>query len=113
MILAIIQKRLTQKGYIIKNYKTYSILILLLNFTACSPTSNEVSNCASDGAGGEQFNPNKHVIKPCTREYVPVCGEVQIECITTPCEPLKQTFPNACVLGNNKNATFLYKGKCK
>jgi len=52
-------------------------------------------------------------MRPCTKEYVPVCAEVAIECITTPCEPIKQTFSNACVLSNNKKATFLYKGACK
>jgi hypothetical protein len=108
-----------------KNYKRYTIALLILGFTACSsthdegqkhspfPVDNEVPNCAADGPGCEQFNPNKDNIKPCTREYMPVCGEVQIECVTTPCEPMKKTFSNACVLGNNKRARFLYDGACR
>ena len=104
-----------------KNYKIYTIAFLILGFTACSSTpkesqthaDNKVPNCAADGPGCKQFNPDKDLIKPCTREYVPVCGEIQIECVTTPCEPIKKTFSNACVLGNNKHARLLYKGACK
>ena len=106
-----------------KSYQIYTIAFLLLALTACSsnhdkaqinppfPIANEVPNCAADGC--EQFNPNKDSIKPCTREYIPVCGEVQIECVTTPCEPIKKTFSNACVLGNDKRARLLYAGACK
>jgi len=32
----------------------------------------------------------------CTMEYAPVCGLVQVQCVTTPCDPVPQTFGNAC-----------------
>jgi len=90
-----------------KNYKIYNMTLLALALTACSPTTKEYQATTSPQAT------NTHTMRPCTKEYFPVCAEVAIECITTPCEPIKQTFSNACVLSNNKKATFLYKGACK
>lgn len=87
-----------------QNYKIYAIAIFLLSFNACSPSHDEAKIQSS----------NQNTTKrPCTKEYIPVCGEVEVECITTPCEPIKKTFPNACVLANNKRAKLLYKGTCK
>jgi hypothetical protein len=47
----------------------------------------------------------------CTTDYVPVCGLVQVQCITTPCNPVYQTFGNRCELDRAK-ATFVYEGEC-
>ena len=41
-----------------------------------------------------------------------VCGKKQIECITTPCKPLMQTYRNYCVLKADPQATFLHQGSC-
>lgn len=49
----------------------------------------------------------------CTMEYAPVCAKVQVQCVTTPCEPVYETFGNACTMNANKNATFAYNGECK
>ena len=81
------------------NYKIYTTLLLALSFSACSTTNYKA--------------PIRNGIKPCTKEYVPVCAEVQVECIAAPCKPIKKTFPNMCVMQNNKNAKFLYKGSCR
>ena len=108
-----------------KNYKIYLLAFLMVGLTACTqtknednsdapfPTTNQVPNCAADGPGCKQFNPDKDKIIPCTREYAPVCAEVQIQCVTTPCEPMNQTFSNRCVMSNNKQAKFLYNGICR
>jgi len=90
-----------------KKYKLYTMILLLLSLTACFPTTKKHKERTSSQTS------NTHTMRPCTKEYIPVCAEVAIECITTPCEPIKQTFPNACVLSNNKKAKFLYKGICK
>src|SRR3989344_2587373 len=47
----------------------------------------------------------------CTSEYSPVCGQVAVQCITTPCNPIQQTFENICRL-NQARATYLYSGVC-
>ncbi len=48
----------------------------------------------------------------CTTEYAPVCGIVQVQCVTTPCEPIEQTFPNRCNLDENPLAEYLREGEC-
>lgn len=50
--------------------------------------------------------------KVCTREYMPVCAEVQIQCIKAPCYPIRQTFSNKCELESNSLATYLYDWEC-
>lgn len=49
----------------------------------------------------------------CTMEYAPVCASVAIQCITTPCDPIEQTFGNMCMMNANKLATFLHNGECE
>ncbi len=49
----------------------------------------------------------------CPAIYAPVCASVDVQCITTPCEKIEQTFSNQCVMNANKNASFLYAGKCQ
>lgn len=51
--------------------------------------------------------------KACTKEYAPVCAEVQVQCITAPCPPIKETFSNKCVMENNSLAVFLHEWACE
>lgn len=48
----------------------------------------------------------------CTKEYRPVCGAKQIQCITTPCNPIPTTYGNECMMKAD-GASFLYEGACK
>lgn len=48
----------------------------------------------------------------CTMEYAPVCGSVQVQCITAPCNPIKQTFSNSC-MARASNATNITNGTCE
>ncbi len=50
--------------------------------------------------------------KACTREYMPVCAEVKVQCIQAPCPPMKETFSNKCEMENNSLATFLHAWSC-
>src|SRR3989344_3800242 len=54
-------------------------------------------------------NPRPQV---CTMEYAPVCGAKPIVCITTPCNPIQQTYGNRCMMQAD-GATFLYDGACR
>lgn len=47
----------------------------------------------------------------CTMEYAPVCGLKNVQCVTTPCNPIVQTYSNACML-NADEATSLFSGEC-
>lgn len=50
----------------------------------------------------------------CTMQYDPVCALVQIQCITTPCDPIPETFGNACEMSRRWDmATYLYHGECE
>jgi peptidoglycan hydrolase-like protein with peptidoglycan-binding domain len=48
----------------------------------------------------------------CTKEYRPVCGQKQVQCITTPCNPVQQTYGNRCTMEAD-GATFLHEGACR
>lgn len=48
----------------------------------------------------------------CTKEYLPVCGDIQVQCVTTPCDPIPQTFPNRCV-ATAAGAKNIRGGECE
>lgn len=48
----------------------------------------------------------------CTQQYEPVCGAKQVQCVTTPCYPVYETYGNSCMLGLDKNAYFIHEGEC-
>lgn len=60
--------------------------------------------CGEGGGGGD-------IPGVCTKEYIPVCGSKQVQCITTPCNPIQQTYSNRCLLTSD-GATFLHTGVC-
>lgn len=33
----------------------------------------------------------------CTTQYAPVCGYTTVQCVSTPCEPIRQTYGNSCM----------------
>lgn len=43
----------------------------------------------------------------CTMEYNPVCASKQVQCITTPCNPIQQTYSNTCMM-NADQATLVH-----
>ena len=51
--------------------------------------------------------------KACTKDYRPVCAEVQVQCIKAPCPQIEETFSNKCMMENNSLAKFKHEGVCK
>lgn len=48
----------------------------------------------------------------CTKEYQPVCGQKTVYCITTPCNPVQQTYSNQCMMKAD-GATYVHAGACR
>lgn len=48
----------------------------------------------------------------CIELYAPVCGDVQVECITTPCNPVKETFSNSCFACAEERVISYTEGAC-
>ena len=47
----------------------------------------------------------------CTTQYEPVCGWVQVQCITAPCDPVPTDFSNSCMAAA-AGATDIMWGAC-
>lgn len=71
----------------------FTVLMVLAGFTGAFATAQARTDIA------------------CTMQYDPVCGARQVQCVTTPCYPVYETFGNACVLAAEE-ATFIHAGEC-
>lgn len=58
-------------------------------------------------------SPESKLAEICTMEYAPVCGLVDVQCVTTPCNPVPQTFGNACGACAQGNVTSYSEGSCE
>ncbi|GEM_PF-1745098 len=97
----------------------------IANFQECVAAGNPIlnSNPAQCVADGETFTEPFAEIMTCSEEsrkvgacaqiYEPVCATVEIQCLKAPCEPLKQTFSNACVACLNSLVKTYAAGECK
>lgn len=52
-------------------------------------------------------------VDACIEIYQPVCGLVEVQCITTPCPPVKQTFGNSCNACAQGNVISYEVGECE
>lgn len=72
----------------------------LCEFPACPPV------------GSISCTPEQKAADVCTMEYAPVCGLVEVQCITTPCNPVPETFGNACGACASGNVSSYTVGAC-
>lgn len=56
--------------------------------------------------------PEQKQAEACIEIYQPVCASVQIQCITTPCEPIPKTFGNSCEACSENSVTQYIEGAC-
>ncbi len=59
----------------------------------------------------EQVMGGKEKPIACTREYAPVCGEIQVQCVQAPCPPVQKTYSNNCVM-EAQGAILVNMGAC-
>lgn len=57
-------------------------------------------------------NTSNDEVGACTMDYTPVCWEIEIQCITTPCNNIRETFSNKCV-AEQSNAINIVQWECK
>lgn len=56
--------------------------------------------------------PESRKVDFCTKEINPVCAKVNIQCIKAPCNPIVQTFNNACEACHNQLVDSYSYGEC-
>jgi hypothetical protein len=74
-------------------------------FAPCStesPTDEPPITCTPEQRGAEV----------CMEMYAPVCASVQIQCVTTPCEPIPKTFSNNCFACREQSVDSYTQGEC-
>ena len=73
-------------------------------FAACpgETPKTETIKCTPEQKGAEA----------CIELYAPVCASVQIQCITTPCEPIPKTFSNSCFACSENSVDSYTEGEC-
>jgi len=64
---------------------------------------------------GDEFtsisNQLEHNLK-CDSTYAPICASKQVQCITTPCNPIPQTYMNQCMFDIDSDVKLLFNAKC-
>ena len=55
---------------------------------------------------------DSRIADACIQIYQPVCGKVNVQCITTPCDPILETFSNSCEACRNQLVKSYTEGAC-
>ena len=56
--------------------------------------------------------PEQRNVDACIEIYQPVCASVNVQCVTTPCGPVQETFANSCKACMNSLVSSYTKGEC-
>ncbi len=56
--------------------------------------------------------PEQRGVDACIEIYQPVCGTVDVQCVTTPCNPVQETFANSCKACANALVSNYTNGEC-
>ncbi len=56
--------------------------------------------------------PEQRNVDACIEIYQPVCASVNVQCVTTPCDPVQETFANSCKACKNSLVSSYTKGEC-
>ena len=56
--------------------------------------------------------PEQRNVDACIEIFQPVCGTVNVQCVTTPCDPAQETFANSCKACTNSLVSSYIMGEC-
>ena len=56
--------------------------------------------------------PEQRNVDACIEIYQPVCASVNVQCVTTPCDPVQETYANSCKACMNSLVSGYTKGEC-
>jgi hypothetical protein len=56
--------------------------------------------------------PEQRNVDACIEIYQPVCATVNVQCVTTPCDPVQETFSNSCKACTNPLVSSYTNGAC-
>mgnify|MGYP000197478753 CR=1 FL=1 len=71
-----------------------------------------IEKLSEGNAAASTCMPEQREADACVTLYNPVCGEVHVQCITAPCPPVYQTFPNSCEACRNSLVESYTQGEC-
>lgn len=80
-------------------------------FTSNKPEDNN-GGLSNQGAFFECPKEGREVVSCAKEAYKPVCAKVNVQCITTPCDPVSETFPTACSACKNPLVSGYTEGSC-
>jgi len=72
-----------------------------------------VLDSIDDSGSVSKCLPDSRKAEVCAQVYEPVCANVQIQCITTPCNLVPETFSNSCEACKNSLVEGYTAGVCK
>ena len=92
------------------------LMIFLLIITGCNNTVSVNKDSVEEQPTGKlkaiDCLPEQRGVEACIEIYQPVCGQIQVECITAPCDPVKETFENLCKACTNSRVISYTEGEC-
>ena len=56
--------------------------------------------------------PEQRGVDACIEIYQRVCASVNVQCVTTPCDPVQETFENSCKACTNSLVSSYTNGEC-
>jgi hypothetical protein len=86
------------------------------NVSAKTKTAELKWNCAENNENSSSTiaceDADRNPQKECPAVEDPVCATVQIQCVKAPCDPIKETFGNACEACRNPLVSEYANGEC-
>ncbi|MBW6461741.1 MAG: hypothetical protein K0B07_01725 [DPANN group archaeon] len=94
----------------------------IYSFETCAAAGNPIMEsyprkCNADGITyiediSVKCTDDQRNVDMCITLYDPVCATVNIQCITTPCDSIKETFSNSCAACKNPLVSSYLSGEC-